>query len=198
MPLHVTQRGINKGTIFPEAEDCCHFRHLLHRAFRDRGIALPSAWATKAGPRDGRGLLTTHPLFKPRCRATGCGHDRRGGAECAHRFPASVRAPGSGAAMAGARPARRTRRTTPRHVHRCAHRRRLPTAWDRMQRSARHGMARLCVASKRQHRTLQDCSRVRAGLTSSIHTPAKRNRFASEFVHRDTPRAMALVAKSNT
>lgn len=56
MPPHVTQRGINKGAIFPEAEDRYHFRHLLRRAFRDRGIALPSAWAAKAGPRDGRGF----------------------------------------------------------------------------------------------------------------------------------------------
>ncbi len=40
MPLHVTQRGINKGVIFLDAEDRHHFRHLLRRAFRDHGIAL--------------------------------------------------------------------------------------------------------------------------------------------------------------
>lgn len=39
-PLHVTQRGINKGAIFLDAEDRYHFRRLLHTAFRDHGIAL--------------------------------------------------------------------------------------------------------------------------------------------------------------
>ena len=40
MPLHVTQRDINQGGIFPDAEDRYHFRQLLRRAFRNRGIAL--------------------------------------------------------------------------------------------------------------------------------------------------------------
>ena len=40
MPLHVTQRGINKGAIFLDAEDRYHFRRLLRRALRDHGIAL--------------------------------------------------------------------------------------------------------------------------------------------------------------
>lgn len=39
-PLHVTQRGINKGAIFIDAEDRYHFRRLLRRAFQDHGIAL--------------------------------------------------------------------------------------------------------------------------------------------------------------
>ncbi len=40
IPLHVTQRGINKGAIFLDADDCYHFRRLLRKAFRDHGIAL--------------------------------------------------------------------------------------------------------------------------------------------------------------
>lgn len=40
VPLHVTQRGINKGAIFLDAYDHYHFRRLLRRAFRDHGIAL--------------------------------------------------------------------------------------------------------------------------------------------------------------
>lgn len=39
VPQHVTQRGINKGAIFVDADDY-HFRRLLRRAFRDHGIAL--------------------------------------------------------------------------------------------------------------------------------------------------------------
>lgn len=40
VPLHVTQRGINKGAIFLDADDRYHFRRLLRGAFRDHGIAL--------------------------------------------------------------------------------------------------------------------------------------------------------------
>jgi putative transposase len=40
VPLHVTQRGINKGAIFLDADDRYHFRHLLRRAFHEHGIAL--------------------------------------------------------------------------------------------------------------------------------------------------------------
>ena len=40
VPLHVTQRGINKGAIFLDEDDRHHFRRLLRRAFRDHGIAL--------------------------------------------------------------------------------------------------------------------------------------------------------------
>jgi putative transposase len=40
VPLHVTQRGINKGAIFLDADDRYHSRGLLRRAFRDHGIAL--------------------------------------------------------------------------------------------------------------------------------------------------------------
>ena len=40
VPLHVTQRGINKGAIFLDADDHYHFRRLLRRAFRDHGFAL--------------------------------------------------------------------------------------------------------------------------------------------------------------
>jgi putative transposase len=40
VPLHVTQRGINKGAIFLDVDDRYHFRHLLRRAFREHGIAL--------------------------------------------------------------------------------------------------------------------------------------------------------------
>ncbi|SEI45544.1 transposase [Frateuria terrea] len=40
VPLHITQRGINKGAIFLDEEDRYHFRHLLRRAFRDQAVAL--------------------------------------------------------------------------------------------------------------------------------------------------------------
>ncbi|MGB8378113.1 MAG: transposase [Rhodanobacteraceae bacterium] len=40
VPMHVTQRGINKGAIFIDADDRYHFRRLLRRAFRDHDIAL--------------------------------------------------------------------------------------------------------------------------------------------------------------
>lgn len=40
VPMHVTQRGINKGAIFLDADDRHHFRQLLRRAFRDEGIDL--------------------------------------------------------------------------------------------------------------------------------------------------------------
>lgn len=44
IPLHVTQRGINKGAIFLDADDRHHFRRLLRTAFRDHGIAcMPSS-----------------------------------------------------------------------------------------------------------------------------------------------------------
>lgn len=39
-PLHVTQRGINKGAIFLDTDDRLHFRHLPRRTFRDHDIAL--------------------------------------------------------------------------------------------------------------------------------------------------------------
>ncbi len=40
VPAHVTQRGINRGTIFLDADDRYHFRRLLRRACRDHGIVL--------------------------------------------------------------------------------------------------------------------------------------------------------------
>jgi len=40
VPRHVTQRGINKGAIFLDADDRHHFRRLLRSAFRDHRIAL--------------------------------------------------------------------------------------------------------------------------------------------------------------
>ncbi|HEV7123562.1 MAG TPA: transposase [Rhodanobacter sp.] len=40
VPLHVTQRGINKGAIFLDADDMYYFRRLLRRAFRDHRFAL--------------------------------------------------------------------------------------------------------------------------------------------------------------
>jgi hypothetical protein len=48
VPLHVTQRGINKSAIFLDEEDRYHFRHLLRRAFRDQGIG-PHAFETTSG-----------------------------------------------------------------------------------------------------------------------------------------------------
>jgi putative transposase len=38
--LDVTQRGINKGAIFLDADERYHFRRLLRRAFSSHGIAL--------------------------------------------------------------------------------------------------------------------------------------------------------------
>ena len=40
VPLHVTQRGINKRAIFLDPADHYHFRRLLRRGFPDHGIAL--------------------------------------------------------------------------------------------------------------------------------------------------------------
>ena len=40
VPMHVTQRGINKGAIFIDVDDRYHFRRLLRRAFREQDIAL--------------------------------------------------------------------------------------------------------------------------------------------------------------
>lgn len=40
VPLHLTQRGINKGAIFLDDDDRHHFRRLMGEAFRERGIDL--------------------------------------------------------------------------------------------------------------------------------------------------------------
>lgn len=40
VPLHITQRGINKGAIFLDEEDRHYFRRLMREAFERHGIAL--------------------------------------------------------------------------------------------------------------------------------------------------------------
>lgn len=40
VPLHITQRGINKGAVFLDDEDRYHFRRLLRDALRSADIAL--------------------------------------------------------------------------------------------------------------------------------------------------------------
>ena len=40
VPLHITQRGINKGAIFLDDEDRHHFRRLMGERFKRHGVAL--------------------------------------------------------------------------------------------------------------------------------------------------------------
>lgn len=36
VPLHITQRGVNRAAIFIDDEDRHHYRKLLHEAFTER------------------------------------------------------------------------------------------------------------------------------------------------------------------
>lgn len=40
IPLHITQRGVNRAAIFLDDEDRLHYRRVLHDAFIEHGIAL--------------------------------------------------------------------------------------------------------------------------------------------------------------